>query len=205
EIEEASSAQNPSKNQLKMADAAAAPAQDPPQQEEDARKVNLVSMDGDSFEVSRSVAAMSELVKTLIAGKCFRPVVDDGDDDEVQEIPLPNVKSPVLSKVIEFCSHHHNSPMREIEKPLKSADMHDVVSDWDANFVDIEQEILFELILAANYMDIKSLLDLACAKVASMIKGKTPQEIRETFNIVNDFTPEEESQIREENKWCEEA
>ncbi|GMF29823.1 unnamed protein product [Phytophthora lilii] len=188
---------------------AAAPAQDAPKQEEDARKVNLVSMDGDSFEVSRSVAAMSEL-----------------------EIPLPNVKSPVLSKVIEFCSHHHNSPMREIEKvgrwplqaeyttsltcvcipciravlqPLKSADMHDVVSDWDANFVDIEQEILFELILAANYMDIKSLLDLACAKVASMIKGKTPQEIRDTFNIVNDFTPEEEAQIREENKWCEEA
>lgn len=83
--------------------------------------------------------------------------------------------------------------------------MHEVVSDWDANFVDVEQELLFELILAANYMDIKSLLDLACAKVASMIKGKTPQEIRETFNIVNDFTPEEESQIREENKWCEEA
>ena len=34
----------------------------------------------------------------------------------MQEIPLPNVKSPVLSKVIEFCSHHQNNPMREIEK-----------------------------------------------------------------------------------------
>merc|ERR1712146_57499 len=76
----------------------------------------------------------------------------------------------------------------EIEKPLKSANMHEVVSEWDASFVDIEQELLFELILAANYMDIKSLLDLTCAKVASMIKGKTPEEIRKTFNIVNDFT-----------------
>ena len=47
-------------------------------------------------------------------------------------------------------------------------------------------------------MDIKSLLDLTCAKVASMIKGKTPEEIRKTFNIVNDFTPEEEAQVREE-------
>lgn len=115
------------------------------------------------------------------------------------------MKSEVLSKVIEFCGHHFASPMKEIEKPLKSADMHDVVSDWDASFVAIEQELLFELILAANYMDIKSLLDLTCAKVASMIKGKTPQEIRETFNITNDFTPEEETQIREENKWCEES
>ena len=100
--------------------------------------------------------------------------------------------------------------------------------EWDAKFVDVEQELLFELILAANYMDIKPLLDLTCATVASMIKGafcafwnygsaashsrvfpvragKTPEEIRKTFNIVNDFTPEEEAQVREENKWCEEA
>lgn len=47
-----------------MADA----TQETPRQEEDTRKVNLVSMDGDSFEVSRSVAAMSELVKTLVSG-----------------------------------------------------------------------------------------------------------------------------------------
>ena len=34
------------------------------------------------------------------------------------------------------------------------------------------------MILAANYLDIKSLLDLTCAKVASMIKGKNTEEIR---------------------------
>ena len=33
-------------------------------------------------------------------------------------------------------------------------------------------------------MNIESLLDLACATVANMIKGKTPEEIRKTFNIV---------------------
>jgi len=83
--------------------------------------------------------------------------------------------------------------------------MGDMVSEWDADFVNVDQKLLFELVLAANYMDIKSLLDLTCAKVASMIKGKTPDEIRETFNIVNDFTPEEEAQVRAENKWCEDA
>lgn len=37
-----------------------------------------------------------------------------------------------------------------------------------------------------------------------MIKGKSPDEIRKTFNIQNDFTPEEEDQIRRENEWAEE-
>ena len=83
--------------------------------------------------------------------------------------------------------------------------MKENVSEWYAKFINLEQEVIFELILAANYMDIKPLLDLSCAKIACMIKGKTPEEIRQTFNIVNDFTPEEEAQVREENKWCEEA
>ena len=68
-----------------------------------------------------------------------------------------------------------------------------------------DQECLFEMILFANKLGYKQLLDLTCAEVASMIKGKTPEEIRKTFNIVNDFTPEEEAQVREENKWIEEA
>mmetsp|Transcript_116389 Transcript_116389/g.228358 ORF Transcript_116389/g.228358 Transcript_116389/m.228358 type:complete len:173 (-) Transcript_116389:237-755(-) len=167
------------------------------EQTDDIRTVHLVSQEGESFDVPLSVGKMSELVKTMID--------DDQGDEEAQEIPLPNVKSPILAKVIEFAQHYRIEPMNEIEKPLKSANMAEVVQDWYSNFIAVDQEVLFELILAANYMDIKPLLDLTCATVASMIKGKSPEDIRKTFNIVNDFTPEEEAQVREENKWCEEA
>lgn len=57
---------------------------------------------------------------------------------------------------------------------------------------------------AANYLDIKGLLDVTCKTVANMIKGKTPEEIRKTFNIKNDFSASEEEQVRKENEWCEE-
>eukprot|EP00547_Thalassionema_nitzschioides_P000358 CAMPEP_0194199408 /NCGR_PEP_ID=MMETSP0156-20130528/438_1 /TAXON_ID=33649 /ORGANISM="Thalassionema nitzschioides, Strain L26-B" /LENGTH=169 /DNA_ID=CAMNT_0038924297 /DNA_START=74 /DNA_END=583 /DNA_ORIENTATION=- len=159
--------------------------------------ISLVSKEGDSFEVSEDVAQMSELVKSLME--------DNDTEEETAEIPLRNVKATVLQKVIEFCQHHGEEPMTEIEKPLRSQKMADVVQEWYANYVDVEQVVLFELILAANYMDIKPLLDLACATVASMIKDKTPEEIRTRFNITNDFSPEEEAKVREENKWCEEA
>jgi len=162
--------------------------------ESSSETLTLVSADNEKFQLPKKVALMSELVKTMAEG-----------DKEEKEIPLPNVKSKVLTKVISYLKYHAETPAKEIEKPLKSANMYEVVSQWDADFVDVEQEMLFELILAANYMDIKSLLDLTCAKVASMIKGKTPEQIRKTFNIVNDFTPEEEELVRAENKWAEES
>merc|ERR1712178_193565 len=75
---------------------------------------------------------------------------------------------------------------------------------WDKEFVKVDDETLFNLIPAANYLDIKSLLDLTCKTVADEIKGKTPEEIRIRFNIKNDFTPEEEEEVKRENAWCEE-
>uniref|UniRef100_A0A1B0AGY7 SKP1 component dimerisation domain-containing protein n=1 Tax=Glossina pallidipes TaxID=7398 RepID=A0A1B0AGY7_GLOPL len=80
----------------------------------------------------------------------------------------------------------------------------DDISSWDVDFLKVDQGTLFELILAANYLDIKGLLDVTCKTVANMIKGKTPEEIRKTFNIKNDFTAAEEEQVRKENEWCEE-
>ena len=162
---------------------------------ETTKNVILISKEGDQFTVEKDIAWQSILVRTML---------EDDDDDSVPQIPLPNVTSKALVKIIEFCQYHHqNGPMKEIEKPLTDTDLRKAVSEWDGTFIQsFEQEDLFELILAVNFIDLQSLLDLACAQVATQIKGKTPEEIRQTFNIENDFTPEEEEQIREENKWC---
>ena len=57
-----------------------------------------------------------------------------------------------------------------ITTPLKSNKIEEIVQKWYAEFVDVDQALLFELVTAANFMDIKSLLDLTCLAVSVMIK-----------------------------------
>ncbi|KAI8013912.1 SKP1-like protein 1B [Camellia lanceoleosa] len=151
------------------------------------RKIILKSSDGETFEVDEAVALESQTIKHMIEDDC----ADNG-------IPLPNVTSKILSKVIEYCKKHVETPKSED----RATGVEDELKTFDMEFVKVDQGTLFDLILAANYLNIKSLLDLTCQTVADMIKGKTPEEIRKTFNIQNDFTPEEEEEVRRENQWA---
>ena len=155
------------------------------------KMITLVSSDGEKMQISAKAAQRSQLVKGII---------EDYPDDA--EVPLNNVKSNILKKIKEYLEHYQESDPKEIERPLASQNYQDCVEPWDYEFINVDLDLIFEIILAANYMDIKPLLELASSKIASIIKGKTPEEIRKTFNIQNDFTPEEEQQIRDENQWC---
>jgi len=159
------------------------------------------SNDSKSYEVPLKSAKLSGVVTD------FFDEVDDDDEAEMPEIPLPLVTGDILKMVVDFLEQYEKEPMTEIEKPLKSSDMGDLVQKWYADFLDpkrIDQKTLFEVILAANYMNVEPLLDLGCMTVASMMRGKTAEDIRETFGIENDLSPEEEAQIIAENVWTEE-
>ncbi|CAH1759944.1 11267_t:CDS:2 [Entrophospora sp. SA101] len=141
--------------------------------------VKLTSSEGTEFKVERIIAEKSILLKNML--------------DDVGEKDM----------LIEYCTHHRDELMTTTDDNSKRSSTADDIDDWDAEFCKVDQGTLFELILAANYLDIKPLLDLACKTVANMIKSKSPEEIRRTFNIENDFTPEEEEQVRKENEWCD--
>ncbi|KAF1850942.1 S-phase kinase-associated protein-like protein 1 [Cucurbitaria berberidis CBS 394.84] len=158
------------------------------------KKIKVTTSDGANLETDRDIAERSILIKNLLE--------DLGGDNE-EAIPIPNVNEAVMKKVLEWCEHHRadapSSQDDDSDSRKKSTD----IEEWDQKFMQVDQEMLFEIILAANYLDIKALLDVGCKTVANMIKGKSPDEIRKTFNIQNDFTPEEEEQIRRENEWAE--
>ncbi len=130
-------------------------------------------------------------------------MIEDGGD-ETDEIPLPEITKPTFEKVLEFLRHlEAGNPAPEIEKPLRSNDLKDVTTEWYANFIDLDDDTVQDIILAANYLDIKELLALSCAKMGSVIRGLTIPEFRKRFNIVNDFTPEEEAEPFDEARLAE--
>ncbi|KAM3277168.1 hypothetical protein ACQJBY_045163 [Aegilops geniculata] len=164
-----------------MADAAAVTAE---------KKLTLRSSDGEEFVVEETVAMESRAIKHMVEDDCANNI-----------IPLPNIKAEILAMVIKYCKQH-------VQKHgAKATDSTAKASEWDLktfdkDFVDVEQRVLFDLILAANYLDIKGLLDLTCQKVADMIKGMTPEEIRKTFIIKNDLTKEEVDELWMKNQWA---
>ncbi|THH07292.1 hypothetical protein EW145_g3477 [Phellinidium pouzarii] len=150
--------------------------------------VLIRTVDNVQFNVDRDVAERSVLFKNLLE--------DIGEKED--EIPV-SVNQSVMKRV-HWCEYHRNDPIPADEVMQDEARKRTTdISEWDQKFITVDQEMLFEIILAANYLDIKPLLDVGCKTVANMIKGKTPEEIRKLFNIVNDFTPEEEAQIKREN------
>ena len=151
--------------------------------------ITLISSDGEHFAVPEAAANLSETIHHMIEDGC----TDGG-------IPLPNVTGSILAKVLEYCNKHAAASAGG-EGSSSSSDKEEL-DKFDKAFVEVDQATLFDLILAANYLNVKGMLDLTCQTVADMIKGKSVEEIRQTFNIKNDFTPEEEAEIRKENQWA---
>jgi S-phase kinase-associated protein 1 len=150
------------------------------------KKITLKSSDDETFEIDETVALESQTIKHMIEDNCAN-----------SGIPIPNITGQILAKVIEYCKKHAEVASSEEGKPNE-----DDLKAWDKDFINVDQATLFELILAANYLNIRNLLDLTCQAVADNIKDKTPEEIRKIFNIKNDFTPEEEEEVRRENSWA---
>lgn len=156
--------------------------------------IKLQSSDDVEISVERVVAERSIVIKDVLK--------DLGDEALDDVIPLAEVTEPVLRKVLEWCQRHRDDPPVPMEdNPEATRQL--VLDEWDVSFLQVEQEMLFSIILAANYLEIKRLLDMGCKVVANMIKGKSPQEIRDTFGIENNLTPEEEARILKENEWAE--
>ncbi|CAF0872892.1 unnamed protein product [Rotaria sp. Silwood1] len=144
-------------------------------------KIKVQTSDGDVIEVDLFVAKQWEPVKNIYE-------VLDSKDVHENPIELANVGTEVLKKIIEWSIHHKDDELTSGNNSQTTRRFVEIPS-WDKDFFNIKQEMIFEIIMAANYLGMTLLLDMACKTIADMIKGKTPEEVRQTFNLPNDLPP----------------
>jgi S-phase kinase-associated protein 1 len=137
--------------------------------------------DGKSFKVKKKFCKLSNFVMTILKG-----------DPSATEIEVRQVGSDTLENIVKYLNEHKGEEPPPLPCPVRSTEMAQIVSvKWDAEFIDaFDKKAIFEIILGANYMDIKSLLHLGCAKIATLIKKLDQKEINRI--------------IEEEEKWQKE-
>ena len=136
-------------------------------------QIKLQSSDGEVFPVDVEIARQSVTIKTMLE--------DLGMEEEEDEVvPLPNVNAAILKKVIQWSTYHKDDPPPPEDDENKEKRTDDI-SSWDSDFLKVDQGTLFELILAANYLDIKVIFPL-------IFKGaKWRRNLEGRFSEVFDF------------------
>mmetsp|Transcript_71269 Transcript_71269/g.208915 ORF Transcript_71269/g.208915 Transcript_71269/m.208915 type:complete len:763 (+) Transcript_71269:83-2371(+) len=144
----------------------------------------LKSEDGEAFDVDAEALCM--------ARRTMEQAAQTGPEVAI-ELPF---KKPALAKVVEYLKYHEEIKPFEIRTPLESDNLIECgCSKWDATFINMDKEILFDTMVAALTMDIPSLYFLAGAKATLLIKGKEPTKLIKDFKLSNDLPDDEEEQL----------
>ena len=123
------------------------------------RVFKLRSSDNETFQVEEAAALLSKTIKSSSS----------------TEITVPNVKAEILGKVVDWCNKH----------AVSEGTKNQLIKEWDAEFLSVDQDVLFKLITAADYLQIKELVDQLTQRVADMIKAKTFRTVEMTRRASN--------------------
>ncbi|KAJ1703736.1 hypothetical protein LUZ63_003515 [Rhynchospora breviuscula] len=163
------------------------------------KTITLKCSDGQEFEVPEAVAKVSPTICRIIE-----------DDFAEGFILLPdNISATALAKVIEYCEKHASpTDASKTEAEAETTSNSKVLfgedlENWDRQFLDMDpMMLLYDLGWAAYFLQIEELVDMITRKIADILTGKSIEEMRQTFKIINDFSPEEEEEIRREHHWA---
>ena len=156
--------------------------------------ITLQSKEGKLYKLKKTAAKLSQLLAQF--------------EDIKEEIPpflVSGSESISIEKIVEYLEHFNGKIPKEIQKPLQSTEMKNITDEWSAEFIDkLSVKELANLIYTSHFLQISCLVDLGCAKMVSLCKGKSEAEIYKVFGVPpNHFTEEKKKQSKEMNSWVE--
>ncbi|KAK9906590.1 hypothetical protein WJX75_004619 [Coccomyxa subellipsoidea] len=161
--------------------------------------VILRSSDGADHVVSQEAASLSKTVQSLLEEL---EAAKDGEES-ILIVPLPNVCDCTLRKVLQYCIQHTMSAQQVTEGPTPSDELKKrEMEAWDRDYIMVSTDELYHLVMAAHYLNVPGLLELCCEGIANLIRGKSPEHVRQCFGLVKDFEAPEEESIRCTNLWA---
>lgn len=80
----------------------------------------------------------------------IKNMLEDLGEPGEEPIPIMNVTEPVLRKVLEWCEHHKKDPAPAAEEESDSRKRTTDIEEWDQKFMQVDQEMLFEIILVSR-------------------------------------------------------
>ena len=145
--------------------------------------IKLKSNDNQEFEISPEACNISHYLQTK---------VKEGNN----EIELEDIKGEILKLVVDYLNYYCNNEIPKIPEVLQTNDLKKEVEEWDYKFIDpLSFEQTFHLINAGLMLELDHLHDLACAKIAAFMKGKSPEDVNKEFTIECQLTQEEAKQL----------
>ncbi|KAF9689576.1 hypothetical protein SADUNF_Sadunf01G0106500 [Salix dunnii] len=149
------------------------------------KKITLRSSGGETFEVDEAVALKSTTIKRMIG---------ETSSGNREVITLPIVSGNILAKVLQYCEKHTADGKSIADQELGT---------WDADFVKLDKDTLFQLILAANYLGIERLVDLAREGAWSKVRPERDLDFLRIYG--NDYNSDEDQEIEMGCQWVSES
>lgn len=124
--------------------------------------------------IQKSTILTNLIENTIVAG-------------ENSVIELNSVDKETMEVVLYYLTQHLNDQVTDVEST-------DPINPEDDSFIGNDVSSIFKVIEAANFLEIKPLLELGCKKIAYLLKGKSKDEMITILGIKNDFNSKEEKE-----------
>jgi len=177
----------------------------------------IKTADKETFHVELEVARQSQTIRNMLDDLNITEA-QIGSAGSENTLPLTNeeITGPLFKKALIWMEKNRGNPdfqpdddtnlSNELKALKDEAVVYwDLLNQWEKLYVyDMLADVdnMLRLLIVANFLEIKGLVDLMTTAIALQIQGRTEEEIREAFHVKDPkYTKKELAKLNEENPW----
>jgi hypothetical protein len=131
-------------------------------------KIILITENNNEISLSKEASKQSKLLNTLI---------EDLPEGNQPIFSFHNIKYDIAKKIVDFLEYYNKNKPKETNRVVAIYDFESEMSNFDKEYTNIDINTIIDLIHAANFFEIKSLIELLTTKLDSLMMRKNPEEI----------------------------